>query len=60
MNRYIIRRNSIWDKIVFKKIQALFGGKVDIVITGSAPLEAEVLTFFRCALGCAVSRNICN
>jgi long-chain acyl-CoA synthetase len=43
---------------VFKKIQALFGGKVDIVITGSAPLEAEVLTFFRCALGCVVCRNI--
>ncbi|XP_060588322.1 long-chain-fatty-acid--CoA ligase 1-like, partial [Ruditapes philippinarum] len=53
LKQYVIRRNSIWDKIVFKKIQALFGGKVDIVVTGSAPLEAEVLTFFRCALGCA-------
>ncbi|XP_053372543.1 long-chain-fatty-acid--CoA ligase 1-like isoform X1 [Mercenaria mercenaria] len=54
LKQYVIRRNSIWDKIVFQKIQALFGGRVEYISTGSAPLEAKVLTFFRCALGCMI------
>ncbi|KAL4228419.1 Long-chain-fatty-acid--CoA ligase 6 [Mactra antiquata] len=54
LKNFVIGKSSIWDKIVFKKVQALFGGRVDIVITGSAPLEPKVLDFFRCALGCVV------
>ena len=53
--RYVVRRDSIWDRLVFKKVQAIFGGRVDIMILGSAPLAAHVLNFFRAALGCLVS-----
>ncbi|CAO2585879.1 Long-chain-fatty-acid--CoA ligase 5 [Lemmus lemmus] len=50
----IIRRNSLWDKLVFSKIQDGLGGKVRIMITGAAPISTPVLTFFRAAMGCSV------
>nr|XP_042697968.1 long-chain-fatty-acid--CoA ligase 1 isoform X3 [Chrysemys picta bellii] len=48
----IIRKNSLWDKLIFHKIQASLGGKVRLMITGAAPVSANVLTFLRAALGC--------
>ncbi|XP_044536736.1 long-chain-fatty-acid--CoA ligase 1 isoform X2 [Gracilinanus agilis] len=48
----IIRNNSLWDKIIFNKIQASLGGKVRLMVTGAAPVSATVLTFLRSALGC--------
>ncbi|XP_034519176.1 long-chain-fatty-acid--CoA ligase 5 isoform X3 [Ailuropoda melanoleuca] len=50
----IIRRDSLWDKFVFAKIQAGLGGKVSFVVTGAAPISSPILTFFRAALGCPV------
>ncbi|XP_031548875.1 long-chain-fatty-acid--CoA ligase 1-like [Actinia tenebrosa] len=54
LERNIIRRNSIWDYLVFKKIQNSLGGRVRFVISGSAPLRDDVMVFLRCALGCIV------
>ncbi|KGL78285.1 Long-chain-fatty-acid--CoA ligase 1, partial [Tinamus guttatus] len=48
----IIRNNSFWDKLIFRKIQASLGGKVRLMVTGAAPVSASVLTFLRTALGC--------
>ncbi|XP_013909897.1 PREDICTED: long-chain-fatty-acid--CoA ligase 1-like [Thamnophis sirtalis] len=48
----IIRNNSLWDKMIFRKVQANLGGKVKLMITGAAPVSANVLTFLRAALGC--------
>ncbi|KGL98654.1 Long-chain-fatty-acid--CoA ligase 1 [Charadrius vociferus] len=48
----IVRNNSFWDKVVFRKIQASLGGKVRLMVTGAAPVSASVLTFLRTALGC--------
>lgn len=31
------------------------GGKLRLMLVGSAPLAENVLTFIRCALGCLVS-----
>ncbi|XP_004365642.2 acyl-CoA synthetase long-chain [Capsaspora owczarzaki ATCC 30864] len=50
----ICRRDSIWDKLVFKKVQATLGGRVRVVATGAAPIGGNVLTFLRAALGCPV------
>uniref|UniRef100_A0A452VH24 Long-chain-fatty-acid--CoA ligase n=1 Tax=Ursus maritimus TaxID=29073 RepID=A0A452VH24_URSMA len=50
----IIRRDSLWDKLVFAKIQAGLGGKVSFVVTGAAPISSPILTFLRAALGCPV------
>uniref|UniRef100_A0A8C6I8X1 Long-chain-fatty-acid--CoA ligase n=1 Tax=Mus spicilegus TaxID=10103 RepID=A0A8C6I8X1_MUSSI len=48
----IVRNNSLWDKLIFHKIQSSLGGKVRLMITGAAPVSATVLTFLRTALGC--------
>ncbi|NXO89434.1 ACSL5 ligase, partial [Certhia brachydactyla] len=50
----IIRNDSIWDKLVFKKIQESMGGRVRIMVTGAAPISPSVLTFLRAALGCQI------
>uniref|UniRef100_A0A2K6TZQ3 Long-chain-fatty-acid--CoA ligase n=1 Tax=Saimiri boliviensis boliviensis TaxID=39432 RepID=A0A2K6TZQ3_SAIBB len=48
----IVRNNSLWDKLIFHKIQSSLGGRVRLMITGAAPVSATVLTFLRAALGC--------
>ncbi|EDO45461.1 predicted protein [Nematostella vectensis] len=51
MNKNVFRSNTIWDKVVFKKVQMLFGGRVRAITSGAAPLSPKVMTFFRCAMG---------
>ncbi|KAK4820891.1 hypothetical protein QYF61_007969 [Mycteria americana] len=50
----IIRNDSIWDQLIFKKVQETMGGMVRIVVTGAAPISPSVLTFLRAALGCQI------
>ncbi|XP_043331364.1 long-chain-fatty-acid--CoA ligase 5 isoform X1 [Cervus canadensis] len=50
----IIRRDSLWDKLIFRKIQESLGGKVRLVVTGAAPISPPILTFLRAAMGCLV------
>ncbi|XP_072371981.1 LOW QUALITY PROTEIN: long-chain-fatty-acid--CoA ligase 1a [Scyliorhinus torazame] len=52
LRRGIMRRNSIWDKLVFHKIQESLGGQVRLMVTGAAPVSDTVLTFIRAAVGC--------
>ncbi|KAL0274718.1 UNVERIFIED_CONTAM: hypothetical protein PYX00_002780 [Menopon gallinae] len=54
LKRGIIRNNSIWDKLIFRKVQENLGGRLRLMVVGSAPLAGNVLTFARCALGCLV------
>ncbi|XP_029364143.1 long-chain-fatty-acid--CoA ligase 1a isoform X1 [Echeneis naucrates] len=48
----VVRKDSMWDKLIFKKVQASLGGRVRLVITGAAPVSPTILTFLRAALGC--------
>lgn len=52
--RRVVRNNSFWDAIVFRKLRNNMGDRIRLMITGSAPVSEEVLTFMRCALGCVV------
>eukprot|EP00002_Diphylleia_rotans_P034555 TRINITY_DN7433_c0_g1_i1.p1 TRINITY_DN7433_c0_g1~~TRINITY_DN7433_c0_g1_i1.p1 ORF type:complete len:710 (-),score=162.26 TRINITY_DN7433_c0_g1_i1:226-2355(-) len=52
-----VTRNSYWDKILFKKIQAILGGNVHSMITGSAPIASHVLDWFRIVFGCDVKEG---
>ncbi|NWQ98422.1 ACSL5 ligase, partial [Burhinus bistriatus] len=50
----VFRNDSIWDKLIFKKVQETMGGRVRIMVTGAAPISPSVLTFLRAALGCQI------
>lgn len=49
-----ILTHSLWDRLVFKKIQALLGGRVRVIMSASAPVSSDVLTFLRIVFGCDV------
>ena len=51
VERNIFRTNSIWDAIVFKKVQALFGKRLRLLISGSAPCRGDILQWYRAVLG---------
>eukprot|EP01125_Pyxidicula_operculata_P000454 TRINITY_DN10483_c0_g1_i1.p1 TRINITY_DN10483_c0_g1~~TRINITY_DN10483_c0_g1_i1.p1 ORF type:complete len:661 (-),score=182.25 TRINITY_DN10483_c0_g1_i1:265-2247(-) len=46
--------SPLWDRLVFSKIQALLGGRVRMIISGSAPLAPAVQDFFRVCFCCRV------
>ena len=54
IRRGIVCNTTIWDKLVFKRIQASLGGRVRLVASAAAPIDTEVLNFLRCSLGCYV------
>jgi hypothetical protein len=39
--------HALWDRVVFGKIKEKLGGRVKIMVTGSAPLSGDVINFFR-------------
>ncbi|XP_006818257.1 long-chain-fatty-acid--CoA ligase 1-like [Saccoglossus kowalevskii] len=54
LRRGIICNNTIWDRLVFRKIQETLGGNVKQFCSCGAPMSETVLQFARCALGCHV------
>jgi long-chain acyl-CoA synthetase len=44
--------HKFYDNVVFKDIRNLTGGRVRLMITGSAPIAGEVLTFLKAVFGC--------
>ncbi|ODM95370.1 Long-chain-fatty-acid--CoA ligase 1 [Orchesella cincta] len=54
LQKGVVRKNTIWDTLIFKKVQESMGGRIRLLVVGSAPLSGTVLTFVRCALGCVV------
>jgi long-chain acyl-CoA synthetase len=46
--------SALWDRLVFGKIAGVLGGRVRLVVTGSAPIAANVLEFLRIVLSCPV------
>uniref|UniRef100_A0A8C4HJU5 Arachidonate--CoA ligase n=1 Tax=Dicentrarchus labrax TaxID=13489 RepID=A0A8C4HJU5_DICLA len=50
----VVRNNSLWDKLVFNRIQASLGGNLRFALTASAPISPTVLSFLRATLGCLI------
>lgn len=49
-----IYTHGLFDKLVFSKTKAVFGGRVRYMVTGSAPLSKEVLEFLKVVACCPV------
>ncbi|CAL1276623.1 unnamed protein product [Larinioides sclopetarius] len=54
LQKGIASKTTIWDKLLFSKIQKLLGGNIQMIFTASAPVSKEVMQFFRCSMGCLV------
>ena len=44
--------HTIYDALIFKKMKAVLGGEVRIMLTASAPLNLKVANFFKIAMCC--------
>ncbi|KAJ2499486.1 medium-chain fatty acid-CoA ligase faa2 [Coemansia sp. RSA 1972] len=47
-------KHALWDRLIFNKLSAMFGGRVGTLISGASSISSDVLTFFRAALSCDV------
>ncbi|KAF9084902.1 Long-chain-fatty-acid--CoA ligase 5 [Mortierella sp. AD031] len=48
-------RHAFWDGWLFNKVRMALGGRVERIMTASAPISAEVLSFIRMAFYVAIS-----
>ncbi|KAJ2040869.1 medium-chain fatty acid-CoA ligase faa2 [Coemansia sp. RSA 455] len=46
-------KHALWDRLVCNKIREFFGGRLELLISGSAPIDHKVLNFLRVALATA-------
>ncbi|KAG8855059.1 hypothetical protein FRB96_007254 [Tulasnella sp. 330] len=46
--------HMFWDALVFKKAQAVLGGRVMFIASASAPIRPEVMDFLKIAFACEV------
>lgn len=46
--------HTIYDALIFKKTKAIFGGRCRTMVTGSAPISADILNFMKIALCCPI------
>ncbi len=53
--RGIYQRNTLYDKLIFKKIREKFGGNIIRMCSGSAPIGEEVMVFSKAIFGCPIS-----
>ncbi|KAJ1723599.1 medium-chain fatty acid-CoA ligase faa2, partial [Coemansia biformis] len=44
----------LWDRVVFKPLREKFGGRLNLIVSGSAPISPETLEFLRCCFSCCV------
>ncbi len=47
-------KHWLWDRLVFAGIREKLGGRVKAMLTGSAPLSAQVIDFLRVVFSCPV------
>jgi long-chain acyl-CoA synthetase len=44
----------IYDKLVFNKVKSILGGRVRLMLTGSAPIAKDVLDFLKICFSCTI------
>lgn len=53
----LIGASPFWNKILMSKVQKLLGGNLQVAITGSAPLSAEIQKFAQSVFNCPVRQG---
>lgn len=46
--------STVWDTLVFQNVRNALGGRIRFMLTGSAPITGEVLTFLRVVFSCPI------
>lgn len=46
--------DTIYDTLIFNKMKAALGGRVNIILSGGAPLSPEIGEFLKVAFGCPI------
>ncbi len=49
LGRLLETQYKVADTLVLDKVRALFGGRIELALTGAAPIDEEILTFFHAA-----------
>ena len=49
-----ILKNFFWDKIVFQQFKDVLGGRIRFMLTGSAPMDTQILNFLKIAFCCPI------
>jgi long-chain acyl-CoA synthetase len=44
--------HRFYDTLVFNKFKQALGGRVPVMVSGSAPLNPEIVNFLKIAFGC--------
>ena len=44
--------SGVYDKVVFSKVREGFGGRVRLMVTGSAPIKKDVYEFMKIVMCC--------
>jgi long-chain acyl-CoA synthetase len=50
--------HPIWDRIWSRKIRENLGGRLELIVSGSAPLPKDTIRFLKAALACEVIEGI--
>jgi len=54
LQKYDAYTHGIYDRLIFNKMKAVFGGRVRWMLTGSAPIDPAVMDFLRIAACCRI------
>lgn len=57
LENYAKVTHTFYDTLVFNKFKAILGGRVRFMLTGSAPISKEVLSFLKIAFCCPINEG---
>jgi long-chain acyl-CoA synthetase len=49
-----INKSYVWDTLVFAQVKARLGGRIRVILSGSAPLQPEIHDFLKVTMSCPV------
>lgn len=51
-------KHMLYDRLVFSKVQAVLGGRVKTIISGSAPISRDCMDFLKIGFACDVLEGV--